>query len=377
MTAPIHRWTVSPLPSDVERSLAKLAELPGAVHVAAMPDCHLAHDVCVGTVLAMCDRIVPAAVGGDIGCGMAALAFDGRVERLRDAHAAARVFTGLERAVPILKHDRREPLPDALADRPLSDPRLLKRAERMGAIQLGTLGRGNHFVELQQDEAGSPWLMVHSGSRGMGQAIRDHHLQRAPDRPGLVLLDAESDAGRAYLQDQEWALAYAEENRRRLVRQVAEVVSDALNWEPVSDSLITCHHNHVRLEEHAVGNSGGEPLWVHRKGAISAADDEPGIVPGSMGTASYHTSGRGHAPALRSSSHGAGRRMSRSEARRRIPRRAFRRTMEGVWYDHRKERRLLDEARDAYRDVDRVLRAQSDLTRVVRRLRPLLSFKGT
>lgn len=372
MSAPIHRWTCGPLDTEVERSLARLARVPGAVRVAVMPDVHLAHDVCIGTVLATSDRIVPAAVGGDIGCGMAALAFDAAADVLDDAAVAARVLLGIERAVPVVKHPRRAPLPDHLDSGALSHPALRRAAERDGAVQFGTLGRGNHFVELQRDPEGRLWMMAHSGSRGMGVAIRDHHLRGVAAPPGgLAVLDAGSDAGRSYLADHDWALSYADANRRRLVERVAEVLSTLVRAAPVAGSLVTCHHNHVRREEHF-----GATSYVHRKGAIPAADGEPGIVPGSMGTASVHTLGRGHRDALRSSSHGAGRTMSRSEARRRVTQRAFRDAVGHVWYDRARERRLVDESPQAYRDLDAVLRAQRELTRVVRRLEPVLSFKG-
>lgn len=377
MTAPIHRRVVRPLDSEVERTLERLARLPSAVRVAVMPDCHLAHEVSVGTVLALRDQVAPVAVGGDIGCGMAAIAFDTHASELSDPYVAARLLSGLEVAVPVLKHPTPRALPDTLHEHELSDPRLRRRAERDGALQLGTVGRGNHFVELQADEEDRLWLMVHSGSRAMGGAIRDHHRRVAGfrDRPPVVgewLLDPDSSEGQAYLQDHAWALAYADANREHIVERVTELVLDVLGAAPIPDSQVRCHHNHVRRETHF-----GEELLVHRKGAIRADEGLPGIVPGSMGTASYHTLGRGHPELLRSSSHGAGRVMSRTEARRRIGSRAFRQSMEGVWYDHRKERRLRDEAPHAYRDIDAVMRAQRDLTRVVRRLRPLLSYKGT
>lgn len=373
MTAPLHLWTAGPLGTDVKASVERLTEAGGAVHVALMPDAHLAHDVCIGTVLATCDRIYPAAVGGDIGCGMAAIAFDADAGLLADEAPAARLLSALYDAIPCLKHRHAGPLPDTLADAPLSDPALERRKRREGRLQLGTLGRGNHFLEFQRDDGDRLWLMAHSGSRSMGVAIRDHHLHRArrDDASGLSVLDADGESGRAYASDHDWALRYAQVNRERLVQRAAERVGELFRVRVDPTTLVTCHHNHVRLEEHF-----GESLWVHRKGAISARDAEPGIIPGSMGTDSYLTSGRGCATSLCSSSHGAGRVMSRTAARQRIPLRTFRRQMRGVWYDHRHERRLLDEAPAAYRDIAAVMRAQRDLTRVVHRLRPVLSFKG-
>ncbi len=374
MTAPIQRWTAGLLGPAVEDSLRRLASAGDVAHIAVMPDAHLAHDVCVGTVLATRNRIYPAAVGGDIGCGMAAVGFDASAEMFDDERAAARVLSALYSSVPTLKHRRAQLLPAALADHPLSHAALDRRRGREGALQLGTLGRGNHFVELQRDDQGRLWLMVHSGSRSMGVAIRDHHSRNAAidEATALPWIDAGSDAGERYLADHAWALAYARCNRERIVACVVDVMERSFGVRALGGSEIACHHNEVRREEHA-----GDALLVHRKGAVSAREGEPGIVPGSMGAASYHTSGRGCVQALRSSSHGAGRTMSRTDARRTISLGAFRRQMRGIWFDHRLERRLVDEAPAAYRDIGAVMRAQRELTRVVRRVTPVLSYKGT
>lgn len=375
MTAAFAAWLAEPLPPDVARSLDRLRSAGDVVRVAAMPDVHLADDVCVGVVVATTRRIYPAAVGGDIGCGMAALRFDCGSDALADETAAARVLTALGRDVPVLVRERSAmdvPLPDGLDDVPLSAPALDTRRRRDGRVELGTVGRGNHFVELQADDEGAMWLMVHSGSRAKGGAVRDHHLRTADvDATGLAFLDAESDAGRAYLADHAWALRYADANRRAIVAAAAAVVGRVLGARGDEGSILVCSHNHVRREVH-----DGAELWVHRKGAIPAADGEPGIIPGSMGTWSYHTLGRGEPASLRSSSHGAGRAMSRAEARGRIRLRDFERDVEGVWFDHRLSRRLVEEAPGAYKDIGRVMRAQRELTRVVRRLRPVLSYKG-
>jgi tRNA-splicing ligase RtcB len=264
-------------------------------------------------------------------------------------------------------------MPVELSEARLGSPALDHARDREGRDQLGTLGRGNHFVELQSDEQGQLWLMLHSGSRAMGQLIRDHHLRGALEGPrDLKVLLAESEEGHAYRRDMEWALAYANANRSALLRTATEVISEVLGVEPSAESSIQCHHNHVRAETHF-----GETWWVHRKGAIPAAEGELGIVPGSMGSVSYHVSGRGEAEALASSAHGAGRLFSRTEARRRISVRALEHEMSGIWFDHRLLRRLCDEAPSAYKDIGAVMRAQRDLTRIVRKLRPVLSYKGT
>jgi tRNA-splicing ligase RtcB len=216
--------------------------------------------------------------------------------------------------------------------------------------------------------------MLHTGSRAIGQAIRDHHLARAREADAHAVLpavDAATAAGAAYLADTELALAYARANRDAIVAAVADIVRDRFGVAALGESHVDCHHNFVRLETH-----GGERLWVHRKGACSAAEGEAGIIPGSMGSVSFHTSGRGHPDSLCSSSHGAGRAMSRDVARRAISDAAFRRQMDGVWFDHRQAARLRDEAPAAYKDIHAVMRAQRSLTRIVRTLRPLLSYKG-
>jgi len=240
-------------------------------------------------------------------------------------------------------------------------------------MEFATIGSGNHFVELQSDESGRLWLMVHSGSRAIGPAIRDHHMSSAECvGSGLKCLLAAGESGSAYLNDAAVARRFAAANRRQLALLVEEAAfgadSGSLQW----SEAITTDHNHVEHESH-----GGIDLWVHRKGAMPAWPDQPGVLPGSMGTLSYHVVGRGCAAALCSSAHGAGRILSRTEARRSITTRDLQRQMADVWYDFRQSSRLLDEAPSAYKDIRAVARAQRDLVKVVRVLRPVLSYKGT
>jgi tRNA-splicing ligase RtcB len=373
VTAPIATWLAAPLDHDVERALRRLADAPDVCRIAVMPDVHLAHEVCIGTVVATRSTIYPAAVGGDIGCGVAAVRICGDASWLDDRRAAAAVLAGIARAVPTIQHPVRSApgLSDELAAVPLSDRTLTSHCHRTGALQLGSLGRGNHFIELQSDDADAPWLMIHSGSRAIGQAVRDHHLRRAPAQAGLSGLDADSAAGAAYLSDLTWALAFADANRVALAAAVDGVLRATIGVGIELATWTSCNHNHVRREQHA-----GEACWVHRKGAISANLDEPGLIPGSMGTASYHVEGRGLDAALCSSAHGAGRRFSRGEARRRISAREMEAQLGGIWFDHRMTNALRDEAPAAYKDIDDVMRAQRELIRIVRRVRPRLSFKG-
>jgi len=206
----------------------------------------------------------------------------------------------------------------------------------------------------------------------MGQAVRGFHLARATRiGDGMLALDADTPAGQAYLHDAAWASRYADANRRAMADAIVDLMARTFAIRHVENSLIRCDHNHIAREEHF-----GEELWVHRKGAMPAGANIPGVLPGSMGTLSYHIAGRGCAEAMRSSAHGAGRALSRQKARQKVTERDLCRQMQGVWFDHRIAQSLRDEAPAAYKDIRGVLRAQHDLVRVTRMLQPLLSFKG-
>jgi len=362
-------WVHEPLTKEVRRALARLARLDDVAVVAVMPDVHLAKAVCVGAVVATETRLFPDAVGGDIGCGMAAVRFDASASSLETRAAAAAVLEMLSERVPCSRRPAGEAtLPEALASRALSSRSLERKKNSIGRVQFATLGRGNHFVEFQTDDEGQLWLMLHSGSRGIGQGIREHH---GGGDGSLQSLAADSAEGRAYYRDLSWALDYARLSRRRMVELIGEGVRERIGLSVSWESFFDCHHNFVRRESHE-----GRSLWVHRKGAISAGQGEPGIIPGSMASPSYHVTGRGNPASLCSSSHGAGRVMSRTEARRRVSTRVLLDQMRGVWFDEQIANRLRDEAPEAYKKIGAVMRAQRDLTRIVRRLRPLLAYKG-
>lgn len=365
----VHRWLAEPLPKDVAHALERLAAAPGVARIAVMPDVHLSEHVCIGTVLGTADRLYPQAVGGDIGCGMAVVRLGATSSVLADAGAAARVFAALRERVPAIRHH-------AARDAPLgalSDPGLQRAAARELRVEFGTLGRGNHFLEVQADDHEQLWLMVHSGSRALGPAVRDHHLARAgagSSHKGLVALPVEG-AGADYLHDHSLAVAFARANRRAIAEAAADGLQQALGIEVDWASWQDVVHNFVREEVHA-----GERLWVHRKGASSAQAEEFGVIPGSMGTWSFHVEGRGCAAAMGSSSHGAGRKLARGEARRRVPVREFERSLGAVFYERDLAPRLCDEAPAAYKDIGAVMRAQRELVRIVRRLAPVLVYKG-
>jgi tRNA-splicing ligase RtcB len=374
ITLNVTAWLSEPMPPEVQRAIERIAKAEDVVRVAVMPDVHLAHDVCIGTVLATTRLIYPAAVGGDIGCGIAALAFDVPANALRNLNRAQKMFDLLHEAVPLIRHRRQgqQALAAEFESLPLSDERLNSIHRRDGVVQFGTLGRGNHFLEFQADEEDRLWLMVHSGSRAMGQAIRDLHVSRAVGRSaGVPFIDSATSDGAAYLADAAWARRYAKANRRAMIEAGARVVRGLVGAGLDEASYFDCDHNHVLRETHF-----GRELWVHRKGAISAELGAPGIIPGSMGTESFHVEGRGNAESLCSSSHGAGRAMSRDEARRRVTVNALERQMNGVVFDPRAALALREEAPAAYKDIRKVFRAQTELTRIVRRLRPVLCYKG-
>jgi tRNA-splicing ligase RtcB len=370
-------WLVDPCSHEVTKSLERLARAADVQRIAVMPDVHLSKEVCVGVALATTTLIYPAAVGADIGCGMLALPFDAEASLLEDEARAMWLLDALRAAVPSLKHSgatRTDAMPETLRKLTLSDPALQRLAERDGLWQLGTLGRGNHFLEFQADDEGRLWLLIHSGSRGMGQAITGHHVHRAGDAPRgsrLVALDASTADGQAYLADVEWAIAYAEANRIAMARCVEELLQSQWRIVPDPTLRIHAHHNHVRREEHC-----GQRYWVHRKGASAAHEGEAGVIGGTMGTPSFHVTGRGCEDALASSSHGAGRVLPRGEASRTISDRQTTKELRGVWYDARNVARYRDEAPSAYRDIRAVMRAQRDLVRIVRQVTPLLCYRG-
>jgi tRNA-splicing ligase RtcB len=372
--ATLHTWLIEPLEPAVAQAILRLRRAPDVRHVAVMPDVHLANDVCVGTVFSTSRLIYPQAVGGDIGCGMLALRLNAPADLLKNPARAGKILAGLGHAVPPIRRHRRDTLsqPDSIQNAALSHRHLDAIRREEGALQFGTLGGGNHFIELQSDEQDQLWLMIHSGSRAMGQAIRAHHLAGAePAGSGLKALDASAISGQAYLHDLAWARQFAAANRLAMAEQVVKTLAQICAVYPEWDSLVAIDHNHVVREAH-----GAQSLWVHRKGAMPAGAGVAGILPGSMASQSFHVEGRGCANALDSSAHGAGRAMSREAARRSISCREVHQQMDGVWYDYRMDDALREEAPAAYKKIAAVLRAQRELVRVIRVLRPLLSYKA-
>jgi tRNA-splicing ligase RtcB len=371
-SARVALWLVeSRLPDQVGANVEQVAQAEDVQHVAIMPDVHLGREINNGTVLATRHLVYPQAVGGDIGCGIAEIRFSDTTEVLQNDRHVKTIIRELYRRVPAFKQRGGRRLPERLTQHRLSHESLVRKSEREGAYQIGTLGCGNHFAELQEDDAGMLWFMVHSGSRAMGQLITEFHLSRsAASVTGLRHLDSRSAPGQDYLNDMEWAKEYAMLNRLAIMAAMAQILEAQFKIKAEEVSYIDCPHNFVRREHHF-----GSELLVHRKSAISARLEEPGLVAGSMGTPSYIVRGLGLAAALCSSSHGAGRILSRTEARRAISQKAMERQLARVRYDERHLRALRDEAPGAYRDIAKVMRAQRELTRQIVRLAPRLNFK--
>lgn len=370
--ATVRQWLVEArLSPQVQENIDRLARSEDVRHLVVLPDVHLGKLINNGTAIATTSLVYPQAVGSDIGCGLSAIGFGDTTEFLADDRQAQTIIRQLYQHVPALKKRGYKSLPTRLEELPLSDETLIRQSQRDGACQLGTLGCGNHFVELQQDAAGALWLMVHSGSRAMGQHITQFHLARAEtSSTGLKYLDPRSVAGQAYLRDMEWATQYATLNRLAIMARVVEILETKFGIAANEDSYIDTPHNFARREEHF-----GETFIVHRKSANSARLGETGLIAGSMGTPSLIVRGLGCEAALGSSSHGAGRVMSRTEAKHTIKPADMKRQLGVVKHDPRHLADLLDEAPGAYRDLREVMQAQRDLVRQHARLTPILNFK--
>jgi tRNA-splicing ligase RtcB len=373
---PIRVWARS-LDEATIRQLRDLAAQPYVVlHVAVMADAHVAEGVAVGTVFATESTVVPAALGGDLGCGMCAVRLDVPADAM-DTRTLERMLESLGKAIPTgnaVHRGRGIVVPDSLLTTPLSTRSLEHVREATVGRHLGTLGGGNHFLELERDAEGAAWLLVHSGSRGLGAAIAAHHARAATDGDrlrGLRGLDTTDEIGNAYLRDLEWALAFARANRKALVSKALEIISDALRVSLEPEEVLDIHHNFVAREKWF-----GRDLLVHRKGAVAVPVGTKALIPGSMGTASYIVEGLGNEDAFGSCSHGAGRVMSRKEARAAIKPQALAQAMRRVVYPKHLERSLVEESPAAYRDITEVLDAQQDLVRRVQRLEPIAVLKG-
>jgi tRNA-splicing ligase RtcB (3'-phosphate/5'-hydroxy nucleic acid ligase) len=390
--ARVKAWTGGvPIEGDAVTKIHNLSKLPVlAGHIAIMPDVHLGKGATVGSVIPTKSAIIPAAVGVDIGCGMVAVQLDMSASDLPDSLSTVRAQ--IERDVPVgfdLHDDR------AMIDEPLSatvgalydrfdalaiKARLGKLDEARVWRQIGTLGGGNHFIELCIDEAQSVWVMLHSGSRNIGNLIGQcaismareialKHDRALPDRD-LAWLDEGSVEFDEYVSGLRWAQDYAAINREAMLALVLAALAKAMqrDIEPVA-AAVNCHHNYASLEEHF-----GQQMWITRKGAVSARAGELGIIPGSMGARSFIVRGKGNAASYSSCSHGAGRKMSRNAAKRQFSLDDLKLQTQGV--ECRKDSGVIDEIPGAYKDIDAVMAAQSDLVEVVHTLKQVMCVKG-
>jgi tRNA-splicing ligase RtcB len=359
--------------------LKNISSLPWVFHhVAAMPDVHYGKGATVGSVIAMKGAVSPAAVGVDIGCGMAAVRTSLKAADLPDNLHALR--SELERVIPVGFHQHRDPI-DRPEDRKFWDEfhqltPAVKDLFDKARKQLGTLGGGNHFIELCLDTDERVWMMLHSGSRNIGKSLAEIHIGRAkklahnqdlPDRDLAVFLAGTREM-EEYRRDLFWAQRYAMKNREAMLDLYGAVLR-RFRPEVQFGEAVLCHHNYVAEETHF-----GEEVLVTRKGAIRAGKGDLGIIPGSMGTRSYIVRGLGNPASFESASHGAGRRMSRGEAKRRFTVRDLQEQTKGV--ECRKDGGVLDEIPSAYKPIEQVMENQKDLVEIVAELRQVLCVKG-
>jgi tRNA-splicing ligase RtcB (3'-phosphate/5'-hydroxy nucleic acid ligase) len=384
---PIRLWAPAhEVEAQALRQLKAVASLPWvAHHVAVMPDVHVGKGATVGSVIALRGAVAPAAVGVDIGCGMAAVKTSLHAGDLPDSLKKLRL--GIEAAVPVGRGLYAVPVWEAAGeDLALRGKSLMDRfgdleptvhglAYRASA-QLGSLGGGNHFIEACLDTEQAVWLMLHSGSRNIGAALAEYHMEKArrlfhnqelPD-PDLAVFLAGTAAFDAYRRDLYWAQEYASLNRAVMLERIQGVLRGF--WpRVVFEAPISCHHNYVAEERHFE-----EDLLVTRKGAIRAGEGELGIIPGSMGAKSFIVRGKGNPLSFESASHGAGRRMSRTQAKQSYTVKDLEHQTRGV--ECRKDRGVIDEAPKAYKNIERVMEQQSDLVEIAHELKQVVCVKG-
>jgi tRNA-splicing ligase RtcB len=373
--------------SDIDpgtiRQAEKTARLPIVDgHVALMPDAHVGIGATVGSVIPTSGAVIPSAVGVDIGCGMIAAELAVTENQLPDNLEP--LLSRIESAIPAgvgKGHDRvaRNAERWLAANKPTSD----LAGNRTGKVlkQFGTLGSGNHFFELCVDEQAGVWVVLHSGSRGIGNQLAQAHIAKARklaklageklEDPDLAYFIQGTPEFEAYIADMLWAQDYARANRDQMMDNAMREVFSFLGF-GTETRRINCHHNFTQQENHA-----GRQLWITRKGAIKADHGDLGVIPGSMGTRSYIVAGKGNPASWNSCSHGAGRRHSRTQAKKLFTSADLAAQMAGkVWLSRRAEA-LVDEIPAAYKDIDQVMADQADLVEVLHTLRQVLNYKGT
>jgi tRNA-splicing ligase RtcB len=386
---PVKIWT-DEVDDKSRAQLSNIASLPFIHHhVAAMPDVHLGIGATIGSVIATHKDIIPAAVGVDLGCGMVAARLSLTSNEL-DEKALQKVFDQISRDVPVGRDQHRNERVLMDAARPL-EPRLKALTDRHPELlkafgqpnkwinQMGTLGGGNHFIEVCLDETNQVWVMLHSGSRGIGNIIASHFIALArkdmerwmiqlPDRD-LAYFPEGSEHFADYVEAVHWAQDYAMQNRTSMLELVLAALQRHLPPFTVTTEAVNCHHNYVAQEHHY-----GENVWVTRKGAIRARVGDLGIVPGSMGARSFIVRGLGNPESFCSSAHGAGRKMSRTAAEKQFTVADMVAQTKGVIC--RKDKDVIDEIPGAYKDIDQVMANQADLTEILHTLKQVVCVKG-
>jgi tRNA-splicing ligase RtcB (3'-phosphate/5'-hydroxy nucleic acid ligase) len=354
-------------------------------HLALMPDAHLGKGATVGSVIPTVGAIIPAAVGVDIGCGMFAVRMALTAEDARRRGGLGRLRDLIERQVPLSAGHYNKQMFSDQTRRRVAELENRDGADSATAIapnwrlQLGSLGSGNHFIEVSIDEQDRIWLFLHSGSRGVGNKLASRHIAIAqrqcahrridlPDRDLAYLVEGEPEFD-DYIRDLRWAQHFALLNREEMMHRVVESVHDWYGEQVAEVDSVQCHHNYTARERHY-----GTDVWLSRKGAIDAHDGVPGLIPGSMGTRSYVVVGKGSALALHSSPHGAGREYSRSAARKRFTRAELDAAMDGI--EWRRTDAFLDEIPGAYKPIDQVMRDAADLVEIRHTLRQIVNVKG-
>ena len=384
---PIKIWT-----DDVDENsinqLKNIANMPFIHrHVAAMPDVHLGKGATVGSVIATDSAIMPCAVGVDIGCGMSAIKLPIPVSDFLENDTTVKLLRSrMEEKIPVGFNGNDEQTKRAsLAFKELGEYRapLGPKVIQTAHAQLGSLGGGNHFIELCEDTEGNSWVMLHSGSRGVGNKLARYHIEKAkglmkkmfislPDMDLAYLVQGDPEFNN-YIYDLMWAQKYAKANRREMMHRVLEVLISEFKLDSTPQSLmadmIDCHHNYTAMENHF-----GKNVWVTRKGAVRAREGDLGIIPGSMGAKSFIVSGKGNKWSFCSCSHGAGRKYSRTQAKKIFTKEDLISQTEGV--ECRKDEAVIDEIPSAYKDIDKVMEDQKDLVKVEYQLKQFMCIKG-
>lgn len=387
-SVPVKIWTRDIDLKSIDQ-LKNVARLPFVFHhVAAMPDVHAGMGATIGSVIATKGAVIPAAVGVDIGCGMLAVrtnltkhTFNERKLQRLMQEILFRVPVGFaQRSKENTRWKSCEPFEEPLKEILSHEPTMLDpMVKSEWHAQLGTLGGGNHFIELTADEEERLWIMLHSGSRGIGNIMASFFIARAKtlakengeELPDIYLasLKEGTEDFDWYMKAAHWAQDYAMANRQIILEDVLEALRVLKPSTELEGEIVNCHHNYVAQEEHF-----GETIWVTRKGAIRAGLGERGIIPGSMGACSYIVEGLGNEESFCSSSHGAGRKMSRTEAKKRFSVNDLKAQTKGVVC--RKDAGVLDEIPKAYKSIDAVMANQSDLTKTLHELKQILCIKG-